>query len=313
VSNLKALASFAHGPTENLTLCSFFSHKQDTELTLYCAPKSESDNEPWCPQAGAELAWAGCKSRRQLGSRVLQAMWSDCDMSNLILVVECEAERRKATRQCLEQAGYSVRSLSSRAVLDEAHQVRASLILIDAAQRNSLGVDLCRRIRQNHFLNRVPVVLLAGTAEENRIRGLEAGADDCIADPLNSRELVARVQSLLRRAPRPAAAGAASGPTDIVIDRAAMKLSVRGNEVATTTLEFRLLDYLALHRGRVFTRDVLLDAVWGEMQFVTPRTVDTCVRRVRDKIEPDRARPTYLKTVRGVGYRFDAVATWPES
>jgi two-component system phosphate regulon response regulator PhoB len=98
--------------------------------------------------------------------------------------------------------------------------------------------------------------------------------------------------------------------TDILIDRGAMKLCVRGAEVTTTSLEFRLVDYLALHPGRVFTRDVLLDAVWGEMQFVTPRSVDACIRRVRRKIEPDKARPTFLKTVRGVGYRFDAVAGW---
>jgi two-component system phosphate regulon response regulator PhoB len=120
--------------------------------------------------------------------------------------------------------------------------------------------------------------------------------------------LVARVQSVLRRAPR--AQPNHSESTDILIDRGAMKLCVRGTEVTTTSLEFRLVDYLALHPGRVFTRDVLLDAVWGEMQFVTPRSVDACIRRVRRKIEPDKTRPTFLKTVRGVGYRFDAVAGW---
>ena len=136
------------------------------------------------------------------------------------------------------------------------------------------------------------------------------GADDCVAKPFTGRELSARVQAVLRRLGRPFPSNA-SDPTDIVIDRAAMKVSVRGSEVVTTTLEFRLVDYLARHRGQVFTRDVLLDAVWGEMQFVTPRSVDACIRRVRGKIEPDRTRPTYLKTIRGVGYRFDAVAAWP--
>jgi DNA-binding response OmpR family regulator len=89
-----------------------------------------------------------------------------------------------------------------------------------------------------------------------------------------------------------------------------MKLSVRGSEVPTTSLEFRLIEYLARHRGQVFTRDLLLDAVWGDMQFVTPRSVDACIRRIREKIEPDRNSPTYLKTIRGVGYRLDAVAAW---
>ena len=232
-------------------------------------------------------------------------------MSELVLLVESQAGNHRTSRRHLEEAGYAVRTLLSTSALQEAHQIRPSLILIDGRLQDRAAIDLCRRFRKHSFLDRVPVVLLTGGAEEHRIRGLEAGADDCVAEPVNPRELVARVQSVLRRAPR-IEASPRLGPTDIVIDRAAMKLSVRGNEVVTTTLEFRLLDYLALHRGRVFTRDLLLDAVWGEMQFVTPRTVDTCVRRVRDKIEPDRARPVYLKTVRGVGYRFDGVASWAE-
>jgi DNA-binding response OmpR family regulator len=98
---------------------------------------------------------------------------------------------------------------------------------------------------------------------------------------------------------------------EIVIDCAAMKLSVRGSEVQTSPLEFRLVDYLARNQGRVCTRDTLLDAVWGKTEFVMPRSVDACIRRLRRKIEPDRERPTYLKTVRGIGYCFNANATWP--
>src|SRR5262249_22791877 len=150
--------------------------------------------------------------------------------------------------------------------------------------------------------------LIAGANEEDRIRGLEYGADDCISKPFSPGEFVARVQATLRRAT--SALPAAKGSAEIVIDRSAMKLSVRGNEITTTTLEFRLIDYLACHQGRVFTRDLLLDAVWGDMQFVTPRSVDACIRRIREKIEPDRAKPTYLKTIRGVGYRLDAGAAW---
>jgi DNA-binding response OmpR family regulator len=138
---------------------------------------------------------------------------------------------------------------------------------------------------------------------------LECGADDYVCKPFTSRELMTRVQGALRRTPpKPIPM---PEPTDIVIDKAAMKLSVRGNEVPITALEFRLIDYFAQHRGQVFTRDVLLDAVWGEMQFVSPRSVDACIRRVREKIEPEKKHPTYLKTIRGVGYRFDAVAEWP--
>ena len=100
---------------------------------------------------------------------------------------------------------------------------------------------------------------------------------------------------------------------EIVIDTWAVRLLVRGVEVPTTALEFRLLEYMARHRGHVFTRDFLLDAVWGELRFINPRSVDVCIRRVRGKIEPDISSPTYLKTVRGVGYRFDGVVVWPAS
>ena len=201
-----------------------------------------------------------------------------------------------------------MRTLSSSAALDEKQRYRASLILIDATGNDGEGIDVCKRLRQNALLMRTPIVVLTAGVEENRFRAFEAGADDCLGEPFSPRELVARVQSVLRRAPR--LLPPHSENADIVIDRGAMKLSVRGLEVTTTSLEFRLVDYLALHPGRVFTRDVLLDAVWGEMQFVTPRSVDACIRRVRRKIEPDKTRPTFLKTVRGVGYRFDAVAGW---
>jgi len=158
------------------------------------------------------------------------------------------------------------------------------------------------------------ILLLAGATEADRIQALESGADDCVSKPFSPRELVARMQAVLRCPPRPLPAPATETETpDLVIDRSAMILSVRGGEVATTALEFRLVDYLARHRGRVFTRDNLLDEVWGDMQFVTPRSVDACIRRIRDKIEPNRATPTYLKTVRGVGYRLDAIAAWHSS
>jgi DNA-binding response OmpR family regulator len=127
--------------------------------------------------------------------------------------------------------------------------------------------------------------------------------------PFSPRELVVRVQAVLRRF-TPAFSVPSSESPDMVIDSWAMKLFIRGAEISTTSLEFRLIDYLARHQGQVFTRDLLLDAVWGDMQFVTPRSVDACIRRIREKIEPDRKRPSFLKTIRGVGYRLDAIAAW---
>lgn len=231
-------------------------------------------------------------------------------MRQLIFVVDGEVEVCQAAQQCLEEAGYGVRTFSGSDVLFEAENNGPQLILVSLMLPEGSGLTLCRRIREHVSLARTPVVfLLADEVEEHRILALECGGDDCIVKPFSPRELVARVQAVLRRL-SPADALPGRQAAELVIDSWAMKVSVRGSEVPTTSLEFRLIEYLARHRGQVFTRDLLLDAVWGDMQFVTPRSVDACIRRVRGKIEPDRSRPTYLKTIRGVGYRLDAVASW---
>jgi len=195
-------------------------------------------------------------------------------------------------------------------VVEEAELTRPALLLIALLMPDGNGIHLCRRIRETSALSRIPVVfMLDEDSEEHRILALDSGGDDCVVKPFSPRELVARVQAVLRRQAS-ALRGVSGERADLVIDSSAMKLSVRGTEIPTTSLEFRLIEYLARHRGQVFTRDLLLDAVWGDMQFVTPRSVDACIRRIREKIEPDRTTPTYLKTVRGVGYRLDAVAAW---
>jgi DNA-binding response OmpR family regulator len=231
-------------------------------------------------------------------------------MKQLIFVVEDETEVRELARQCLEEAGYVVRTFATTNVIEEAAYEHPSLMLITMMMPDGNGLDLCRRIRENQTLARTPLVfLIPEVAEEHRALALESGADDCIVKPFSPRELVARVHAVLRCV-APANGRTRTEPADLVIDSLAMKLSVRGSEVPTTSLEFRLIEYLARHRGQVFTRDLLLDAVWGDMQFVTPRSVDACIRRIREKIEPDRTSPTYLKTIRGVGYRLDAIAAW---
>jgi DNA-binding response OmpR family regulator len=230
-------------------------------------------------------------------------------MKQLIFVVEDETEVCELARRCLDEAGYAVRTFSSANVIQEAEDKRPSLMLITMVMPDGNGLDLCRRIRESRALARTPLVfLIPEAAEEHRALALESGGDDCIVKPFSPRELVARVQAVLRRFSPPGVSRMESA--DLVIDSLAMKLSVRGNEVPTTSLEFRLIEYLARHQGQVFTRDLLLDEVWGDMQFVTPRSVDACIRRIREKIEPDRTSPTYLKTIRGVGYRLDAVAAW---
>jgi two-component system phosphate regulon response regulator PhoB len=164
---------------------------------------------------------------------------------------------------------------------------------------------VCRRLRKHPGLSTVPIIFLTARASENdRVLGLEVGADDYITKPFATRELVARVKAVLRRFERPAAPSVLSFE-EIVIDEGAMRLTVRGELTTTTATEFRLLDYLARHPGRVFSRDHLLDSVWGDARFVTPRSVDVYVRRIREKIEVDPENPRYLQTVRGAGYRFE--------
>ncbi|HMF90707.1 MAG TPA: response regulator transcription factor [Candidatus Angelobacter sp.] len=224
-----------------------------------------------------------------------------------IFVVEDDLDIARLVRHHLEGAGFQVRGYTSNAgVLADAQKERPCLLLLDIMVPGGDGLDLCRQVRQSGApLAATPVVFLtAKTAEADRIFGLETGADDYITKPFSPRELLARIKAVLRRCEAPLApASIVAG--DLSIDADAMTLSVRGQITAATATEFRLLHYLARHPGRVFTRDQILDAVWKETTFVSPRSVDVYVRKLREKIEVDPEQPRYLKTVRGTGYRFE--------
>ena len=224
-----------------------------------------------------------------------------------IFVVEDDADIARLVRHNLEAAGYWVRCYSStHAVMQDAHKERPALLLLDIMLPGGDGLELCRQIRQSgQALSRLPIVFLtAKTGEADRIRGLEIGADDYITKPFSPRELVARLKAVLRRC-EATLTPAVIRAGDLEIDTLAMALMVRGAAIAATATEFRLLHYLASHAGRVFTRDQILDAVWRETTFVSPRSVDVYVRKLRAKIEVDPENPRYLKTVRGAGYRFE--------
>jgi DNA-binding response OmpR family regulator len=203
--------------------------------------------------------------------------------------------------------GYRVRTFLSLEMLERVDASPPALILLAVTSDDGTNLSFRWHLRQNIVLPKIPALFLLGdVAEEDQILAL---ADDWIAKPFDPQELVARVQAILRRSTLPAGTAQADG-SELIIDSSGMKLFVRGVEVPTTALEFRLIEYLARHHSQVFTRDLLLDAVWGQMQFVSPRCVDACVRRIREKIEPNRSRPTYLKTIRGVGYRLDTAVIW---
>jgi DNA-binding response OmpR family regulator len=223
-----------------------------------------------------------------------------------IFAVEDDSDISRLVRHHLEAAGYGVRTFSASAgVVAEAEKQAPSLFLLDIMLPGGDGLELCRRIRQTSSLAMTPVIFLtAKISESDRVIGLELGADDYIAKPFSPRELVARIRAVLRRFERPLAPSIVKAG-DIEIDSGGMTLLVRGQLTQTTATEFRLLEYLARHPGRVFTRDQLLDAVWRDTHYVTPRSVDVYVRRIREKIEENPDEPRYLKTVRGAGYRFE--------
>ena len=228
-------------------------------------------------------------------------------MKNPIFVVEDDADISRLLRHHLESAGYTIRVFPSvTGVIAAAFNDRPVLFLLDIMLPGRDGLDLCREIRSTSVLAGVPIIFLTAKAGElDRVLGLELGGDDYITKPFSPRELVARVKAVLRRFERllPSVRLEAG---DLVIDTDTMTLTVRGKTVTTTATEFRLIEYFARHAGRVFTREQLLDAVWRDTAFVTPRSIDVYVRRLREKIERDPEQPLMLRTVRGAGYKFEA-------
>ena len=227
-------------------------------------------------------------------------------MNHTIFILEDDLDIQRLIRHHLEAAGFTVRAFADPVgVVSDAGRQAPALFLLDIMVPGGSGLDVCRQLRSHAALSTIPIIFLTARAGENdRVMGLDLGADDYITKPFSTRELLARVKAVLRRFERPSAPSMIEFD-DIAIDACAMQLRVRGQLMTTTATEFRLLEYLARHPGRVFSRDHLLDAVWGDARFVTPRSVDVYVRRIREKIERDAEDPRYLITVRGAGYRFE--------
>ena len=224
-----------------------------------------------------------------------------------ILLVEDDKDIVELVRYNLEKEDFQVMSTADGAAgLTQIRKAMPDLLILDLMLPKLSGLDICKEIRRDASLNRLPVLILTAKGEEaDRVVGLELGADDYVTKPFSPRELVARVKALLRRSEpgTPSEKPLDIGP--LRIDPAAYRVTRGGKAVPMSTLEFRLLYFLATRPNRVFTRDQLLDGVWGTDRFVTPRSVDVYVRRLREKVEVDPQKPIYMKTIRGAGYLFE--------
>jgi two-component system, OmpR family, alkaline phosphatase synthesis response regulator PhoP len=223
-----------------------------------------------------------------------------------VLIVEDETDLVKLLKYNLEKEGFKVNYATDGTVaLAEARRDPPDLVILDLMLPGLDGLEVCRQLRRNERFIRTPVLILSARSEEaDRIVGLELGADDYVTKPFSTREVIARVRALLRRNEPAAPPRLRIHRGDIVIDPTAHSVYVAGRSVELSALEFRLLHYLASHPGMVFSRDQLLDNVWGNDRTVTPRSVDVYIRRIREKVEPKPQEPAYVQTIHGVGYRF---------
>jgi len=229
----------------------------------------------------------------------------------LILVVDDEQSYRDALAVALQREGFLVETAADGPeAIERFDATRPALVLLDVMLPKISGIDVCRELRAR---SRVPIIMVtARNAEIDAVVGLEVGADDYVTKPFRLRELIARVRASLRRVP----AGEEEEATpdvievgDVRIDAGRHEVYVRGGAVALPLKEFELLELLMANAGRVLTRDVLIDRVWGPNYFGDTKTLDVHVKRLRSKIETDPTSPARIITVRGVGYRYERAAS----
>jgi len=223
-----------------------------------------------------------------------------------ILIVEDEAAIREMVRFALGKSGFNFIEASDG---DEAQALMADqlpdLILLDWMLPGISGIELARRLKRDDYTRSVPIIMLTARSEEDdRVGGLEAGADDYVTKPFSPRELVARIKAVLRRV-QPEGEGEILSTEGLQLDTISHRVTVDGNTIDMGPTEFRLLRHFMSHAERVFSRGQLLDAVWGRNSFVEERTVDVHILRLR-KVLGQYGRDNLIQTVRGAGYRFSA-------
>lgn len=228
-----------------------------------------------------------------------------------ILIVDDEAAIRDMIRMGLEMAGFSCDEAED---INEAyscvHDFSPDLILLDWMLPGGSGIELLRRLKKDGVVAGIPVIMLtAKTTEDNKIQGLDVGADDYITKPFAPRELAARIKAVLRR-------NGKLGGGDVIevggvkIDLSSHRVTIDGTEVNVGPTEYKLLNFFMSHQDRVFSRSQLLDQVWGNSVYVEERTVDVHIRRLRKALQLPNSKNDYgnlVQTVRGAGYRFSAL------
>jgi two-component system phosphate regulon response regulator PhoB len=225
-----------------------------------------------------------------------------------VLLIEDDRDIVELVRYNLEREGFQVASaMDGASGLAQIRKTPPDILLLDLMLPKLSGLDICKEIRRDTSLNKLPILMLTARGEEaDRVVGLEMGADDYVTKPFSPRELGARVKALLRRTEPVNEPSRVIESRGLTIDPSSYRVTRDNKPITLSTLEFRLLYYLATRPNRVFSRDQLLDAVWGTERFVTPRSVDVYIRRLREKVETDADRPAFLKTVRGAGYMFES-------
>jgi len=220
-----------------------------------------------------------------------------------ILIIEDDPTIMRVVKDnCVARGHRVLTARDGEEGLDAALNRGPDLILLDLMLPQVNGYEICRSVRAEKL--EMPILMLTAKGqEEDVVRGLELGADDYITKPFSVRELMARVQAFLRRQRVGAAPGYEFGP--YLLDTVSHRLLKDGAEIPLTTKEFRLLEYFLRRPGRALTRDSIMSEVWGNTVIVTARSVDRCVTTLRSKIEPDPHQPTFIHTIRDIGYRFE--------
>jgi DNA-binding response OmpR family regulator len=225
-----------------------------------------------------------------------------------ILVVDDEPDIVELCSYNLRKEGYDVSSApDGEAALGKIRKEKFDLVLLDLMLPGLQGVELCRIIRNDKATASLPIIMLTAKTEElDKILGLEMGADDYVTKPFSPRELLARVRAVLRRSGAKADRGAEADAVimfgNLAIDLSTYSVTKGKTLLNLSSTEFRILLHLVENRGKVFSRDQILNAVWKDGGYVEPRTIDVHIRRLRAQIEDDPANPLYIKTRRGIGY-----------